>query len=554
MIYDPRPKSVIESELNDYAKRFYSQNIRPKLSALSSFGDSFTPTNLFGNIYNPNLPIKLKTVFKDLFLNGVHYPLSGKNFVSFWQSAKKKLSAAVHEAASHGTDDLIPENVIEFYEDAIRALPDKHKIARKILGSKYSNYWYELRATKNELESYLKENGISIDDLSDREIMDHMKRLGAYGMDYNLDLGNLLSRNLENNFGDINSYPGLIIDPSYLGNFNTPYRRSSIPFMDRLRYAVKYLPAVTGVGLGISALGNTNSNGGYLNNPLLKKLFLGGGDLEDTPVASISIEDNPNLKEIQTVSDQSNLSSDEKVIKHYREQAAQFREKGDTRRADKMERLASAEEENLKKYGSRHRPTPPRKPGYTPPEKPVSTEYIPTRDRLAYDTFMESVEDQISNQIDPDALAAWEEAQQQREELESGYMKDQKSLFEKWLSAAELAIGLAGVSDYATGKLAGSSTFARKFPTISNYVNRSRPLFNATNNIRDVVSSAIDATQAVMGNNPIVNSLQAAASGIAAIPDRIVDVIVPAKIAKRVKAAQGKITLGNSIIDILSNL
>lgn len=240
-----RPEPEIERRLNKVAKKFYEENIVPKLASIG-LDEYSLPTLYHTDAHSSgfnNLPIKVKKDKNFLpRVAGYHHTITGDNII--YTNTDNLKSTAIHEAASHGTDQLLPSNVINFYKEAIGVLPNKNKFLRWIFGSKGANNWYELRATKNEIERFLKIRGADANDLTDKELVKIMKRINAYGTDYYLDIKNPSSV-LNESFGDYNTYSSLIKNPDKLRTFNTPYRRSQNPFIDRLRYAIKYLPAVT---------------------------------------------------------------------------------------------------------------------------------------------------------------------------------------------------------------------------------------------------------------------------------------------------------------------
>lgn len=247
-----RPKSDIERVLNDEASTFYYENIRPKLAAYNNVSESALPS-LFHTTKSGgfnNLPIEAPDKAPSIFSTtaGFH-ELSGKNVV---YRGPKMRSSAVHEAASHGTDELIPGSLRKFYKGTISELKDRNKLIRLLDGHSDSNKWYEFRSTKNEVERLLKKRGIDVDNISDRELIKLMRDRNAYGADYYWRTKGLLSDDLLDSWGDPSTY-GIITNPDRLGTFNTKYRRSNNPFMDKLRYSIKYLPVTAAIAADYSA-------------------------------------------------------------------------------------------------------------------------------------------------------------------------------------------------------------------------------------------------------------------------------------------------------------
>ena len=112
------------------------------------------------------------------------------------------LSTAIHEAISHHTDNIVENlpvsqfipniktraTVGDVYRYLAQQGSDLHKHAA-------SQYWQEIRATLNELKLELQRNRMSVDDLSDNEILDHLYNINGYGTDYYRALYNKVRQN-----------------------------------------------------------------------------------------------------------------------------------------------------------------------------------------------------------------------------------------------------------------------------------------------------------------------------------------------------------------------
>lgn len=112
------------------------------------------------------------------------------------------LSTAIHEAISHNTDKAVENlSVSQFMPniktnttvgDVYRYLAQQGKNLHK---NPDSQAWQEMRATLNELRFGLQRNKMSIDDLSDREILDQLYNINDYGVDYYRALSNKPEQN-----------------------------------------------------------------------------------------------------------------------------------------------------------------------------------------------------------------------------------------------------------------------------------------------------------------------------------------------------------------------
>jgi hypothetical protein len=96
---------------------------------------------------------------------GVHYNGSGHNYLKYDEAYKRRFKdylnrTAVHEKASHGTDDYIPETVQRKYQDFLDFLEDANTDMSTPIwtgGPVDAKRWYELRATLNEVKNNISE-------------------------------------------------------------------------------------------------------------------------------------------------------------------------------------------------------------------------------------------------------------------------------------------------------------------------------------------------------------------------------------------------------------
>ena len=112
------------------------------------------------------------------------------------------LSTAIHEAVSHNTDKAVENLSVSQFMPNIKTNTTVGDVYRYLAhqGSKLhknpdSQYWQEMRATLNELRFGLQRNKMSIDDLSDREILDQLYNINDYGVDYYRALSNKPEQN-----------------------------------------------------------------------------------------------------------------------------------------------------------------------------------------------------------------------------------------------------------------------------------------------------------------------------------------------------------------------
>lgn len=244
--FNGKSRGQVESLLNKEAQQFYDENILPKIKNTNLF--LIDDPELFTNT---NKPIKLGS-YPDLGVAGYHTS-RGDNVVTKIKDKLEAISTAIHELASHGSDINIPQKVKDFYENTLSYLNQLN------FKNSDSKIWRELRATKNEIEWMLKKAGIDIDDVTDDELIEMLRDTNDYGRDY----ANAIVNSIRNSSPSTNPWKSA---SSYQSEYSSPlskgilvetkgpaipaqYKGSSNPFLDRLRFAIKYLPAVGAVGV-----------------------------------------------------------------------------------------------------------------------------------------------------------------------------------------------------------------------------------------------------------------------------------------------------------------
>ena len=112
------------------------------------------------------------------------------------------LSTAIHEAISHNTDKAVENLSVSKFMPNIKTNTTVRDVYRYLAQQgknlhKYSDSqdWQEMRATLNELRFGLQRNKMSVDDLSDREILDQLYNINDYGVDYYRALSNKPEQN-----------------------------------------------------------------------------------------------------------------------------------------------------------------------------------------------------------------------------------------------------------------------------------------------------------------------------------------------------------------------
>ena len=269
--FNGKSRGQVESLLNKEAQQFYDENILPKIKNTNLF--LIDDPELFTNT---NKPVKLGS-YPDLGVAGYHTS-RGDNVVTKIKDKLEAISTAIHELASHGSDINIPQKVKDFYENTLSYLNQLN------FKNSDSKIWRELRATKNEIEGMLKKAGIDIDDVTDDELIEMLRDTNGYGEDY----ANAIVNSIRNSSPSTNPWKSA---SSYQSEYSSPlskgilvetkgpaipaqYKGSSNPFLDRLRFAIKYLPAVGAVGVAGEAALNSeepDTNIHAIGGRLMKK-------------------------------------------------------------------------------------------------------------------------------------------------------------------------------------------------------------------------------------------------------------------------------------------
>lgn len=269
--FNGKSRGQVESLLNKEAQQFYDENILPKIKNTNLF--LIDDPELFTNT---NKPVKLGS-YPDLGVSGYHTS-RGDNVVTKIKDKLEAISTAIHELASHGSDMNIPQKVKDFYEDTLSYLNQSN------FRNSDSKIWRELRATKNEIEGMLKKAGIDIDDVTDDELIEMLRDTNDYGRDYANDIINSIGNpsSSTNPWKSASSYQSEYSSPLSKGilvetkgpAIPAQYKGSSNPFLDRLRFAIKYLPAVGAVGVAGGAALNSeepDTNIHAIGGRLMKK-------------------------------------------------------------------------------------------------------------------------------------------------------------------------------------------------------------------------------------------------------------------------------------------
>lgn len=168
---------------------------------------------------NPSIP-DIEAVMPNhmpIGIVGLHYPSSGKSLINI--IASDKLSTAVHEGVSHGTDRIVQFQPVSRYipmspadlSPTVGSYYQKmaDELGHKMIINQNSAKWNELRATLNEFRFGMKKN---IDDISDKSIIWKLGMMNDYGKDYAIALMRMNRFNRKN-------------------------------WLNQFRNAVKYLPA-----------------------------------------------------------------------------------------------------------------------------------------------------------------------------------------------------------------------------------------------------------------------------------------------------------------------
>ena len=121
-------------------------------------------------------------------IGGWHNTKTNENFVNLksdnnvvYKGVTAPEKFEVHEVRGHGTQDLVPEQVIKIYQRLANILTEYGKWFPNV------NTWQELRSVRHQIGELLDKNGISLKDiekLSEEEILDILYNAGGYGRNY----------------------------------------------------------------------------------------------------------------------------------------------------------------------------------------------------------------------------------------------------------------------------------------------------------------------------------------------------------------------------------
>lgn len=248
-----------EIAINNYAQNFYTNITKPRFESTAGIT---LPEELFDNGVFPNEPIMIVDGLRNMpingkYLDGFHDYGSGSNAIDSYNPIMWNRTG-VHEGVSHATDEFVPNDQIEFYKEALDDLEMAAINSRywdDYLGyyfdERYSpsdaKLWEELRSTKNEILQRLEENGKTIDEIDDHQLVRMLSDNGGYGSIYS-DLIEYSQFNepkiFNSKFGPVKSY-------------------SNNNFLNKLRVMIKYLPVVGGAVVTGNQIAN-NKQGGTL--------------------------------------------------------------------------------------------------------------------------------------------------------------------------------------------------------------------------------------------------------------------------------------------------
>lgn len=139
---------------------------------------------------------------------------------------RKEKIQLVHENYSHGTDDIIPKFIQEKYP----VIPKG--VEMNLNGHRYlpaSHQWYESRATLNEIRFNNPDiKGDQWMNVPENELLRQLWRINGYGNDFY----------------------------HHINTLQNPWKKN---FMDKLRFALAYLPASAGVPVLNGSINSSNN-------------------------------------------------------------------------------------------------------------------------------------------------------------------------------------------------------------------------------------------------------------------------------------------------------
>lgn len=202
------------------ATQYYNEIIKPKISLITNekpnvtdYAEATTLPKNIGGIYNTKSRV-----------SNINMPT--KSDVRYNEEGKDIASTLVHENYSHGTDDIIPKFIQEKYP----VIPKG--VEMNLNGHRYlpaSHQWYESRATLNEIRFNnpdIKEDQWM--NVPENELLRQLWRINGYGNDFY----------------------------HYINTLQNPWKKN---FMDKLRFALAYLPASAGVPVLNGSINSSNN-------------------------------------------------------------------------------------------------------------------------------------------------------------------------------------------------------------------------------------------------------------------------------------------------------
>ena len=202
------------------ATQYYNEVIKPKISLITSeqpnvtdYAEATTLPKNIGGIYNTKSRV-----------SNINMPT--KSDIRYNEEGKDIASTLVHENYSHGTDDIIPKFIQEKYPVIPRG------IEMNLNGHRYlpaSHQWYESRATLNEIRFNNPDiKGDQWMNMPENELLRQLQKVNGYGNDFY----------------------------HYINTLRNPWKKD---FIDKLKFALSYLPASTGVPILSMSINSFNN-------------------------------------------------------------------------------------------------------------------------------------------------------------------------------------------------------------------------------------------------------------------------------------------------------
>ena len=202
------------------ATQYYNEVIKPKISLITSeqpnvtdYAEATTLPKNIGGIYNTKSRV-----------SNINMPT--KSDIRYNEEGKDIASTLVHENYSHGTDDIIPKFIQEKYP----VIPKG--IEMNLNGHRYlpaSHQWYESRATLNEIRFNNPDiKGDQWMNIPENELLRQLWKVNGYGNDFY----------------------------HYINTLRNPWKKD---FIDKLKFALSYLPASTGVPILSMSINSFNN-------------------------------------------------------------------------------------------------------------------------------------------------------------------------------------------------------------------------------------------------------------------------------------------------------